>query len=391
MSLPSAIDPSRLDDLLERARREVDEGRLPGFQLAVGYEREIVYAESYGTARDDQRFHTYSAIKPTVSLTVMELAAEGRFGLDDPVASLLPTFRSNGKDTITISQVLLHAGGFPGAPMAPGVALDRAARLERYGTWWARWEPGTRFEYHAASAHWVLGDIIEEATGRPFADVVTERVMEPAGQPRWLAIPEHDQDDIADVYTVGEPIEPAEFKELFGVELPVTGVTDDSLMAYNDPVVRALGVPGGGGVTNAIGFASWYQALLHDDGTILRPEVKHDALNAIRQTHPDHMGVSANRTHAFILAGGDGKANGRGHGHTVSPMTFGHNGARGQLAWADPESGLSFGFMTNGLERHQVREARRSVAISTKAGLLRSPALSAVAPGGSGRENGAPC
>ena len=74
MSLPSAIVPSRLDDLLARARREVDEGRLPGFQLAVGFERDIVYAEAYGEARADARFHTYSAIKPTVSLTAMQLA-----------------------------------------------------------------------------------------------------------------------------------------------------------------------------------------------------------------------------------------------------------------------------------------------------------------------------
>lgn len=373
MSLPAAIVPSRLDDLLERSRREVDEGRLPGFQLAVGYEREIVYAESYGTARDDQRFHTYSAIKPTVSLTVLELAAEGLFDLDDPVMSILPTFGSNDKDTITISQVLLHAGGFPAGPMALDLARDRAARLARYGDWRTTWEPGTRFEYHPTAAQWVLADIIEGVTGRPYADVVTERVMEPAGQPRWLAISEDDQGDIADVYGIGEPIDPAEFKELFGVELAITEVTDEGLVAYNQAWVRALGVPGGGGVTNATGFASWYQALLHDDGAILRPEVKHDALDVVRQTHPDYMGVSANRTHAFILAGGDGKANGRGHGHTVSPMTFGHNGARGQLAWADPESGLSFGFMTNGLERHQVQEARRSVAISTKAGLLTTP------------------
>ena len=79
------------------------------------------------------------------------------------------------------------------------------------------------------------------------------------------------------------------------------------------------------------------------------------------------------RTHAFILAGDDGRANGRGHGHTVSPMTFGHGGARGQLAWADPVSGVSFGFMTHGLERHRLHEARRSVALSTRAGLLTTP------------------
>ena len=78
----------------------------------------------------------------------MELAAEGLFGLDDPVASILPTFGTNGKEAITVSQVLLHKGGFPGAPMAPRIAADRDARLQRYAAWRTTWEPGTRFEYH---------------------------------------------------------------------------------------------------------------------------------------------------------------------------------------------------------------------------------------------------
>jgi len=373
MNLPAAIVPSRLDDLLGRARREVDEGRLPGFQLAVGFEGEVVFAEAYGDARDDARFHTYSAVKPTVSLTVLELAAEGWLSLDDPVASILPTFGTKGKERITVSQVLLHKGGFPAAPMAPRIAIDRSARLQRYSSWHTTWEPGTRFEYHPSSAHWVLADVIEEVAGRPFADVITERLMEPAGQPRWLAIPEAEQGDITDVYCVGEPIDPTEFEAHFGVALPVTEVTDDALTSFNDPGVRALGQPGGGGITSASGFASSYQAILHDDGEILRPEVKQDALTVVRQTHQDHMGVAANRTHAFILAGDDGRANGRGHGHSVSPMTFGHGGARGQLAWADPVSGVSFGFMTHGLERHRLHEARRSVALSTRAGLLTTP------------------
>jgi CubicO group peptidase (beta-lactamase class C family) len=57
----------------------------------------------------------------------------------------------------------------------------------------------------------------------------------------------------------------------------------------------------------------------------------------------------------------------RGFGHTQSAGTFGHNGAAGQLAWADPESGLSFCYLTNGRDLHPIREARRSVGISSRA------------------------
>ena len=55
----TSIVQSRLDALVARCLREVDEGRLPGYQLAVGFENEIVYAEAYGDVADRNRFHTY--------------------------------------------------------------------------------------------------------------------------------------------------------------------------------------------------------------------------------------------------------------------------------------------------------------------------------------------
>jgi CubicO group peptidase (beta-lactamase class C family) len=55
-------------------------------------------------------------------------------------------------------------------------------------------------------------------------------------------------------------------------------------------------------------------------------------------------------------------------GLTAGPRTFGHNGAAGQIAWADPDTGLSFGFTTAGVDRDFLREARRSVGIASRAG-----------------------
>lgn len=370
----TTLVPQRVQKLLDRCRREVDEGRVPGCQIAVGYAGEIVLFEAFGDLTTDHRLHTYSAIKPTVSLTVMELAAEGRLDLDAPVASVLPTFGTNGMDTITLSQVLLHAGGFPHAPVGPAEFVDRDARLARYEQWRTNWEPGTAFEYHASSAHWVLADCITEATGRHHADVVTERVMAPAGCSRWLAIPEDEQDDVVDVVSVGEAPDLEALARQFGIdEMPVTEVTDDALLLFNDPAVRAAGHPGGGGIASAAEMAQWYQALLHDEGDILRPEVKRDALTTVRQNHPDWMGVPANRTHAFTLSGDDGQALMRGYGHAIGPMAFGHGGAKGQRGYADPASGLSIGFMTHGLDRDDLVHAKRCAGIASAAGLLTTP------------------
>ena len=225
----SALVPQRMTKLVDRCRREVDEGRVPGCQLALGYEGEVVLFEAFGDLTTSQRLHTYSAVKPTVSLTVLELAAEGLLDLDAPVASVLASFASNGKDVITISQVLLHAGGFPHAPIEVAEFADRPARLGRYGKWRTNWEPGSAFEYHASAAHWVLADCITEVTGRHHADVVTERVMTPAGCSRWLAIPESEQGDIAAVVSVGEAPDLEAFARQFGIEeIPITEVTDEA-------------------------------------------------------------------------------------------------------------------------------------------------------------------
>lgn len=369
----STIIQQRVDELLARCVQEVDAGHILGGQVAVGFQGELVVNEALGDATLDQRLHTYSAVKPTVSLTVLELAAVGLLDLDEPVAVVLPSFGTEGKAAITLSQVLLHAGGFPHAPMPPVLWSDRQGRLEQYSTWRTTWEPGTAFEYHASSAHWVLADVITEVTGRHHADVVTERIMEPAGAKRWLAIPADEQADVANVEAIGTRPDPAAFRAKFGIEMPVTEVTTDALVAFNDPALRAAGQPGGGGIASAASVALWYQAIMHDDGEILRPEVKNDALTVVRQDHHDWLGASATRTHAFILGGEQSTRAARGFGHTVSAATFGHNGANGQRICADPKSGLSIAIMTRGLDRDDMVYNHWGTALSSKAGLLTTP------------------
>ncbi len=369
-----SLIPERVTALIDRCRREVDEGRIPGCQVAVGFEGDVVVFEAFGDLTTEHRLHTYSAVKPTVSLTVLQVAADEGLDLDTPVAELLPSFGTNDMHEITISQVLLHVGGFPHAPLAAPEFGDRDARLARYERWRPNWEAGTRYEYHPSSAHWVLADLLTAVTGRPHTDVVDETVMAPAGVRRWLGIDPADQDDVADVVTVGEAPDLVALAAQFGVEeIPVTEVTDDALLVFNEPEVRAAGHPGGGGVASAADIAQWYQAILHDDGDILRPDVREDALGQVRQNHPDWMGVPANRTHAFPLGGDDGQALLRGYGHTTGPRTFGHGGAKGQRGWADPDSGVSLGFMTHGLDRDDLVHAHRCAAVSSYAGAVVTP------------------
>ena len=136
-------------------------------------------------------------------------------------------------------------------------------------------------------------------------------------------------------------------------------------MNFDDPVNREVGIPGVGGFGRARDLALFYQALLHNSHGTWDADILADATGNVRDTLKDPMGVPANRTLGLIQAGDDGFSNVRGFGRTISARIFGHNGAGGQLAWADPATGLSLGYVTNGYDRHMIREARRGTAISS--------------------------
>src|SRR5258708_6804951 len=141
------INPTALDALVDRARREVDEGIVPSCQLAVAEKGEVVESITLGgaVAGDDTRYVIFSCTKALV----------------------------------TIEQVLLHTSGFPRAPLGPPRWLTREGRLAAFAKWRLNWEPGTRFEYHATSAHWVLAELITRADGVDHADAIRRRVLEP--------------------------------------------------------------------------------------------------------------------------------------------------------------------------------------------------------------------
>ena len=152
-------------------------------------------------------------------------------------------------------------------------------------------------------------------------------------------------------------------------ELPVTEVTEEALLGFNEATNLELGVPGGGAVSSAADLARFYQALLDDPGDVWARDVRLDGITEIRNRFPNEMGIPVNRTLGLVVAGDDGHSSLRGFGHTVSPAAFGHNGAGGQIAWADPATGLSFAYLTNGLDRNVLREWRRTSGIASRAGL----------------------
>ena len=363
------LDPAAVDALFVRVQNDVDAGRLPSCQIALARAGRIAIWRAFGDAPVESRYVIFSATKAIVAGAVWILIGEGALDVTRPVSEIIPEFGANGKDGITVEQVMLHTSGFPRAPFGALEWDDRERRLARFANWRTNWEPGSRFEYHPTSAHWVLAEIIERCTAGDFRTFVRERILEPLGLVGLqVGVPVAQQSDVNDLVLTGEAATPDELEAAIGIRsLPFTEVTPDALMSFNQPEVRAVGVPGAGGVSTAADLALFYQALLDDPVGIWKPEVLADVTAHVRNHLPDYLGTPANRSLGLVLAGDDGRSAARGMGHTVSARAFGHNGAGGQIAWADPATGLSFVYLTNGLDQHELRQWRRTSGIASRA------------------------
>lgn len=358
---------SGVDALRTRAQQEIDHGHIPSCQFALGLDGKVVAFETLGDARPDARYSIFSATKPVVASVIWQLMAEGLLDPAERVAHWWPGFAKHGKQEITLEHVMLHTSGVPNAEV--DMAADRDHRVQQMEQWQLEWEPGTRFEYHALSAHWVLAELITQVTGEDHRDAVRRRVLDPLDLDRFeLGVPLERQHDIQRLVASGEAPTAAEVGRALGldieIELPSVNFTLDM---FEDPAIREAGVPGGGAVSDAASLAKFYLALLDDQRGLWDPAILHDVTTNVRNRMPNMLGFLAMRTLGLELAGDDPTSLYRVGSGATSPSTFGHGGAAGQIAWADPVSGLVFVFLHNGIDRNFLREARRCIELSSLA------------------------
>ncbi|HVF32969.1 MAG TPA: serine hydrolase domain-containing protein [Acidimicrobiales bacterium] len=353
--------------LCARAEREVDD-RLPACQLAVARDGVVLGQRTFsrtGAETDDTRFPIWSVTKGIVAGLVWQLFGEGSLAPTDRVVDHLPSFGSNGKDVITVEQLLLHTAGIPLAPMGPRFWATSEGRRAAFARWRLNWEPGTQFEYHPLSAWWVLAELVVAATGNDYRDELRRRILEPLGlRALQLGVPAAEQGDIAPLSMVGHRATEEEHARsgVFYGGPPSLEVSPLVLHSVEAPAAREVGIPAGGAVSTAGDVARYYQALLHDPAGLWDADVLADGTGRIRNTFPDRpkWGMPANRTRGLVVRGEHDLAHWMMHfGPGTSPRTFGHDGAGGQIAWADPESGLSFCFLTSGMDANAVHEAKR--------------------------------
>jgi CubicO group peptidase (beta-lactamase class C family) len=376
------LSAARVDALVARLRAMVERDEIPSGQLALARHGRVAARAAFGAvssagrslpATDDTLYVAFSTTKAVVASAVWLLVQDGKLRAADRVADWIPGFEAGGKAAVRVEHLLTHTAGFPDAPFAILDWNDPALRRERFASWRLEWAPGERFAYHPTSSLWVVAEVIERAAGCDFREFIRRRIAEPLALPDLhLGLPPEADARVAEVVEVGAPPEPEALGES-GLALPTRYVgADASMLQMNHPEHRAVGVPGGGLVTNAATLALFYQGLLADlrgagGPGVWRPEILRDALRVRTDRMVDPMtGRLAKRALGVVIAGGEHRVY-RSFAPGNSENAFGHPGAGGQIAWADPESGLSFAFLTNGCDRNPLAMGARGIGLAQAA------------------------
>ncbi|MGH9603445.1 MAG: serine hydrolase domain-containing protein, partial [Terriglobales bacterium] len=186
---------SGVDRVIQKA---VSAGEIPGAVLVVGQKSRVLYQKAYGRRALvprrqpmtlDTVFDLASLTKPIVTATaVMQLVERGKLQLDHPVARYLPEFARNGKEAITVRQLLTHFSGLrPDLDLTePWQGRDEA--LRRVWEEKAAHAPGEIFVYSDLNFI-VLGLLVERITGTPLDQYAEAHIFRPLGMTNARFLP----------------------------------------------------------------------------------------------------------------------------------------------------------------------------------------------------------
>jgi uncharacterized protein YbbC (DUF1343 family)/CubicO group peptidase (beta-lactamase class C family) len=324
---PSAPHFSSVGAIIEQAIRE---GQIPGAVLVVGHDGHVIYRKAYGWRSIEPRRErmTLDTVFDLASLTkviattiaVMQLVERGEVRLSDPVAKYLPEFAANGKEDITVRELLTHFSG-----LAPDLDLkspwEGKATAYRMAFGEAPEDPpGSRFTYSDINFI-VLGALIEQVSGEPLDEYCERHIFVPLKMTHTWFLPP----------TVWRAmIAPTQYDE------------NDRMLrgVVHDPTARRMGgVAGQAGLFGtADDLAKFAQALLSGGGGILSP------LSVQKMTQPEQppwapvlRGFGWDIDSPFSSPRGD-----------LLPVgSYGHTGFTGTSMWIDPSTRTYIVLLTN--------------------------------------------
>ncbi|MCB5907635.1 serine hydrolase domain-containing protein [Streptomyces pinistramenti] len=302
-----------------------------------------------------------SATKGIAALVPLLLHQRGLLDLDAPVGTYWPEFKAAGKDRVLVRHLLSHRAGLPvlDTPLTPAQAIDGVSGPAALAAQAPAWTPGTDHGYHAQTYSWLLAELVLRVTGRTIGDWIAEEIATPLDLDLWLGLPQDQQSRAGRLSAVETPPQPASgglrvrpkrsVADAYGDPESLTSRAFGAITPppdENAPAYRAAPLPASAGIATARSLARCYAALTGPvDG---HPRLFAPATLTLARTEES---AGPDRTLVVNTRFGLGFMLHSAASPLLAPGSFGHPGRGGALAFADPESGLAFAYITNGMQR----------------------------------------
>lgn len=313
----------------------------------------------------------FSTTKGVTAVLMALLVQRGLVDPEAPVAQYWPEFAAEGKGAITIGQLMSHQAGLPtiDGKMALAEVLAWEPIAGALAAQRPLWEPGTKHGYHALTYGWLAGEVIRRVTGKSVGECVQAELAGPLGLELWIGLPPALEDRVSPVIPAPppDPEVAAAMAAMLGPDPLVTralslngafeAAGEEFGSTFNRPDVHAAQVPAANGITNARSLSRLYAALIGDvDGVRLLTDDTVERVRALRVQGPDAcIMIETAFGLGFMLHGSMNPYAG--------PGSFGHPGAGGSVAFAQPERGLAFGYVMNRMDNNLAGDVRVSTLV----------------------------
>ena len=323
----------------------------------------------------------WSATKGIGSACVLHVLQDHRIGIDRTVSEFWPEFAQAGKEKITLAQLLSHQAGLCALDARVDV-LDYGAVIKALELQTPLWPPGTAHGYHARTFGFLLDKLVRRIDGRTLSQYWREVFGQPLSLDLWIGLPAEENARVATVYAAksGKPPEP----KIFYSDLVTPGTLArktfsspyglKSVSGMNTPAIRAQPLVSFGGIGSASALAKFYSMLANGgklDGQTFFSEKTIEWMTTALADGMDRVfqiptGFSAGFMKDPAAAQGaaasslPNEKNGRiGNRPSLvsqrlfgpSANAFGHPGAGGANAFADPENRISLAYVMNQMEQ----------------------------------------
>ena len=317
----------------------------------------------------DTLVNVWSTTKGPTALCAHILADRGLLDLDAPVATYWPEFAAAGKEKVLVRHLLSHRAGLSGLrePHSLEQLYDwefTTGRLAATEPWW---EPGTASGYHAFTYGFLVGEVVRRVSGRLPSAFLAQEVTGPLGIDFTIGLPEKEAGRAAELVqppAASSSEQAAIFSQLTPAALAALANPPVGAAEANAPEWRAAEIPAANGHGTARAVAALYGVFAgrgsYDGRRVLSPAAAERVREGQGSCRDLVLGAGLDAETEIGLGLWLSGTNGS---YGPNPRAFGHDGFGGSCGLADPESGLSLGYVMNRMGPHIANDPRKMALI----------------------------